>query len=359
MMWSKAELENLALGGAEVAAERVMKHLSRPENADIFAAENFSYLWGALGVAGLRGTDAAARRKIWQVLKENGVPDAFEKGILGDFTRELAARHKDNRLRAWHGLDNFQAGIKFQKTILEKLAKYDKELEEDVLPYCFDYKKLIDELNVKELGGRLKAYLERLRGQGAACGISGDAVTAVYEKRAALRRLCDVAAYTQRRLSEAEKDYLFRYLREAAADGFAPQGIGLDAQEKADYDRWQEARGDWQKQLEAAQAAYEDAGSQDQKLYQTLLAHFSDKAEQERKLSASGVRLTDSGDTGSRGESLSSTAAESLQRAVVNYLKRGNGDLAQALAAQYTARMTPAQPQRFEKLLGQYGMTLA
>lgn len=44
-----------------------------------FAAENFSYLWGALGVAGLRGTDAAARRKIWQVLKENGVPDAFEK----------------------------------------------------------------------------------------------------------------------------------------------------------------------------------------------------------------------------------------------------------------------------------------
>ena len=227
-MWSKAELENLALGGAEVAAERVMKHLSRPENADIFAAENFSYLWGALGVAGLRGTDAAARRKIWQVLKENGVPDAFEKGILGDFTRELAARHKDNRLRAWHGLDNFQAGIKFQKTILEKLAKYDKELEEDVLPYCFDYKKLIDELNVKELGGRLKAYLERLRGQGAACGISGDAVTAVYEKRAALRRLCDVAAYTQRRLSEAEKDYLFRYLREAAADGFAPQGIGLD-----------------------------------------------------------------------------------------------------------------------------------
>ena len=154
-------------------------------------------------------------------------------------------------------------------------------------------------------------------------------------------------------------------LRQAALAEYQQEGKALqnqysmlDAQEKADYDRWQAARGDWQKQLEAAQAAYEDAGSQDQKLYQTLLAHFSDKAEQERKLSASGVRLTDSGDTGSRGESLSSTAAESLQRAVVNYLKRGNGDLAQALAAQYTARMTPAQRQRFEKLLGQYGMTL-
>ena len=155
-------------------------------------------------------------------------------------------------------------------------------------------------------------------------------------------------------------------LRQAALAEYQQEGKALqnqysmlDAQEKADYDRWQAARGDWQKQLEAAQAAYEDAGSQDQKLYQTLLAHFSDKAEQERKLSASGVRLTDSGDTGSRGESLSSTAAESLQRAVGNYLKRGNGDLAQALAAQYTARMTPAQRQRFEKLLGQYGMTLA
>lgn len=154
-------------------------------------------------------------------------------------------------------------------------------------------------------------------------------------------------------------------LRQAALAEYQQEGKALqnqysmlDAQEKADYDRWQAARGDWQKQLEAAQAAYEDAGSQDQKLYQTLLAHFSDKAEQERKLSASGVRLTDSGDTGSRGESLSSTAAESLQRAVVNYLKRGNGDLAQALAAQYTARMTPAQRQRLEKLLGQYGMTL-
>ena len=227
-MWSKTELENLALGGKDVASERVMRHLSRPENADIFAMENFSYLWGALGVAGLKGTDDVARRKIWQALKENGVPDAFEKGILGDFTRELAVRYKDNRLRAWFGLDNFQTGIKFQKTILEKIAKYDKELEKEVLPYCFDYKKNIDRLNEKELDSRLKNYLERLRGQGAACGISGDAVMAAYEKQAVLRRLCDVVAYTQRRLSEAEKDYLFRYLREAVADGFSLESIGLD-----------------------------------------------------------------------------------------------------------------------------------
>ena len=156
-------------------------------------------------------------------------------------------------------------------------------------------------------------------------------------------------------------------LRQAALAEYRQEGQALTdrysmlaQQEKNDYARWQDERSDWQKLLAAAQEEYESADSSDRKLYQALLNHFSDKAEQERKLSASGIRLTDSGDTaGSSGESLSSTAADSLQRAVQNYLKRGNGDLAQTLAAQYAARMTPAQRQRFDKLLGQYGMTLA
>ena len=151
-------------------------------------------------------------------------------------------------------------------------------------------------------------------------------------------------------------------LRQAALAEYQQEGKALQeqysllhAQEKADYDRWQDERADWQKLLAAAQAGYEDAGSRDQKLYQTMLGYFSDKAEQERKLSASGARLIDSGESYGGGESLSSTAAESLQRAIRNYLKRGNGDLAQALAAQYRPRMTPAQRQQLDKLLGQYG----
>ena len=156
-------------------------------------------------------------------------------------------------------------------------------------------------------------------------------------------------------------------LRQAALAEYRQEGQALTdrysmlaQQEKNDYARWQDERSDWQKLLAAAQEEYESADSSDRTLYQALRDHFSDKAEQERKLSASGIRLTDSGDTaGSSGESLSSTAADSLQRAVQNYLKRGNGDLAQTLAAQYAARMTPAQRQRFDKLLGQYGMTLA
>ena len=228
MIWSKQELENLAIGGAEPTRERVLKHLSAPENADIFTAENFSYLWGALGVGGVKGTDAAARRKIWQALGDNGVLDAFDKGILGDFNREMAANFKDSRLRAWKGLDNFQTGVKFQKTILEKLARGDEELAAAAAPLLFDYRQMAEQLDKHELDAKLKTYLERLRGLSAACGISGDAVRAVYEKTMILRKLCDVAAYTSRKLTEAEKDYLFRYLREAVIDGFATKDIGLD-----------------------------------------------------------------------------------------------------------------------------------
>lgn len=156
---------------------------------------------------------------------------------------------------------------------------------------------------------------------------------------------------------ELRQAALAEYRQEGQA--LADQYSMLSQREKNDYARYQNERADWQKLLAAAQDEYENADSGDRKLYQTLLNHFSDKAEQERKLSASGARLTDSGDDTSGGESLSSTAADSLQRAVQNYLKRGNGDLAQSLASRYTARMTPAQRQRFERLFSGYGMTLA
>ena len=147
-------------------------------------------------------------------------------------------------------------------------------------------------------------------------------------------------------------------LRQAALAEYRQEGQALETQydlltqqEKNEYQRWQDGRKEWEKLLAAAQDEYESAGDRDQKLYQALLNHFEDKAEQEKKLSSSGVRLVDSGEDGGRGESLSSTAAESLQRAVRNYLKKGNGDLAQALVEKYAQRMTPAQRQRFDALL--------
>ena len=156
-------------------------------------------------------------------------------------------------------------------------------------------------------------------------------------------------------------------LRQAALAEYRQEGQALtdrynmlNQQEKAAYDRWQDTVAQWQKALSEAQSSYDDVSAQDEKAYQAMLKHYADKAEQERKLSAAGAKLEDSGyeaDTGK--ESLSSTAADSLQRAVGNYLKSGREDTAQALLQQYAQRMTPAQRKRFEALLDSYGRTVS
>lgn len=152
-------------------------------------------------------------------------------------------------------------------------------------------------------------------------------------------------------------------LRQAALAEYTQEGKALTdrygllrQQESAAYDRWQDTVAQWQKALAQAQSEYDDTAAQDAKSYQTMLKHYQGKAEQERKLSAGGAKLEESGYTADAGkESLSSTAAESLQRAVGNYLKSGREDAAQALWQQYAGRMTPVQRQRFEALFAGYG----
>lgn len=152
-------------------------------------------------------------------------------------------------------------------------------------------------------------------------------------------------------------------LRQAALAEYTQEGKALTdrygllrQQESAAYDRWQDTVAQWQKALAQAQSEYDGTAAQDAKSYQTMLKHYQDKAEQERKLSAGGAKLEESGYTADAGkESLSSTAAESLQRAVGNYLKSGREDAAQALWQQYAGRMTPVQRQRFEALFAGYG----
>lgn len=152
-------------------------------------------------------------------------------------------------------------------------------------------------------------------------------------------------------------------LRQAALAEYTQEGKALTdrygllrQQESAAYDRWQDTVAQWQKALAQAQSEYDDTAAQDAKSYQTMLKYYQDKAEQERKLSAGGAKLEESGYTADTGkESLSSTAAESLQRAVGNYLKSGREDAAQALWQQYAGRMTPVQRQRFEALFAGYG----
>ena len=154
-------------------------------------------------------------------------------------------------------------------------------------------------------------------------------------------------------------------LRQAALAEYRQEGQALtdrynmlNQQEKAGYDRWQDRVAQWQKALSEAQSSYEDVSARDEKAYQAMLKHYADKAEQERKLSAAGAKIEDSGYEADAGkESLSSTAADSLQRAVGNYLKSGREDTARALLQQYAQRMTPAQRKRFEALFSGYGRT--
>lgn len=160
-----------------------------------------------------------------------------------------------------------------------------------------------------------------------------------------LQKLSDVlpqlqsAAYTRYR--DAGEALLDRY------------GL-LKGQEDAEYDRWQEQVSAWQKEVAQAQSQYDQISSRDLKNYQLLLDYFADKAAAEQKgmrTSATGQAAVSSiGNTAS----LSSVAADSLERTMRNYLKSGSTQQADALISQYKDRMTPAQKARFEALFAQW-----
>ena len=160
-----------------------------------------------------------------------------------------------------------------------------------------------------------------------------------------LQKLSDVlpqlqsAAYTRYR--DAGEALLDRY------------GL-LKGQEDAEYDRWQEQVSAWQKEVAQAQSQYDQISSRDLKNYQLLLDYFADKAAAEQKgmrTSATGQAAVSSiGNTAS----LSSVAADSLERTMRNYLKSGSTQQADALIRQYKDRMTPAQKARFEALFAQW-----
>ena len=124
----------------------------------------------------------------------------------------------------------------------------------------------------------------------------------------------------------------------------------LQGQEEAEYGRWQDQVAAWQKEVAQAQSQYDQISSRDLKNYQLLLDYFADKAAAEQK----GMRTSSTGSSAvssiGNTASLSSTAAESLERAMRNYLKSGDTQQADTLLSQYKDRMTPAQRARFEAL---------
>ena len=108
-----------------------------------------------------------------------------------------------------------------------------------------------------------------------------------------------------------------------------------------------------------AQSDYEDISSRDLKNYQLLLNYYADKAAAEQKgMSFAGADTAAVSSTGNTA-SLSSTAAESLERAMRNYHKSGSDDQAITLLNRYKNRMTPAQKARFEALFAGWDLSAA
>ncbi len=180
------------------------------------------------------------------------------------------------------------------------------------------------------------------------------------------------STYAQTAAQQAYHGYLQQLasllpeLEENARKDYQAQGEALEqryaltqAQQKAEKEAWEKAYDNWQSQLKAAQSGYDAAYDRDYNAYKTMLSYFADKAAQEQK--ASGGASVNTGkveEKAPKAESLSSTAASSLERAMENYLKSGDGAAAQVLASQYTARMTAAQKKRFAALFEKYGAVM-
>ena len=133
----------------------------------------------------------------------------------------------------------------------------------------------------------------------------------------------------------------------------------VNEQEQAAYKRYQQEQADWQESYDRAGKEADALREQDYANYKLMLQHYTSKANAEQK--ASGDVRANSGAAAKteKKATLSSTAMESLQRAMGNYLKGGKTQEAAALARQYGSRMTAVQKKRLKKLFGTYGTNLA
>lgn len=161
-----------------------------------------------------------------------------------------------------------------------------------------------------------------------------------------LARLSDV-------LPELQEAAYARYLDDGAA--LLDQYKLLRSRDEADYERYLDALSAWKSESSAAHKVYENAAAADLKQYQLLLDYFADKAKAEGKGETTSATTAAAATAGS---TLSSTGAESLMKAMTNYLKKGDTAAAKALYQRYDGRITPAQRTRFQSLFAGYNVEL-
>lgn len=177
------------------------------------------------------------------------------------------------------------------------------------------------------------------------------------------------STYAQSAAQQAYNSYLARLsdvlpeLQEAAYARYLDDGAALldryellRSRDEADYERYLDSLSAWKSERTAAQKIYDEAAAADRKQYQLLLDYFSDKAKAEAKGEATSAT---SAAAATAGSTLSSTGAESLMKAMTNYLKKGDSAAAKELFQRYDSRFTPAQRTRFQSLFAGYNVALA
>ena len=286
------------------------------------------------------GSQGDAVRQLQGELNKHGY-QLNEDGIFGKKTRSAVRDYqRKNNLR----LD----GIAGDETWGSLMAPAPAEPEAPPAPVAKPSARTARELERLEKGYTPSADVTAALTGGYASSYAAAAGQQAYE-----RYMQELMAMLPEFQEQAQKTY------DREGQALREQYDLLDRQEKQQYDRWQDDLSAWERQYAQAQAQYDSAGQQDRKLYETALAHYRSMAQQEQKLSASGAEVDRGETTVSGGESLSSTAADSLYRAMGNYLKRGKTQEAAALLEQYSDRMTPAQRKRFEKLFTSHGQPAA
>ncbi len=225
MIWSEKDLVDMLFAGEKTLVEQVMAKLDEPENQDIFLPRNFSLLWGILGVVGLEGASAEARKKIWHALCDNGVVKAFELGILADYLYRLEKDVTDDRLYAWRNIDNSDAGVKFSQSILEQLLISNQDLCAEIFATGYQPWSFAEKLDLCELSVPLKLYLEQIRMQIDDIRLDNSELYFAYKKF--LQKLVLIIIHMRRELTEAEKKYFCIYFQDIINNQFNRNDIGM------------------------------------------------------------------------------------------------------------------------------------
>ena len=198
-----------------------------------------------------------------------------------------------------------------------------------------------------------RTAMEDTMGQAAALSGGYDSSYAQAAGQAAyeqyLRQLTDL-------LPQLEREAKAQYDQEGAALEEAYEM--LEDKDAAGRREWQDKEKAWMAAVKEAEDRFEFLRREDRQAYQALLRHLAGKANAEQK--AAGGQTMNDGKPGKREKRpiLSSTAGDSLQRAMGNYLKGGDKRSAKKLFDRYSYRMTPGQKKRAARLFGKYGVDL-